>query len=226
MIVIPQVLSPLQLQNINHIIAKQDWVDGAITGGEQSNTVKNNQQLPADSGVVKGLEEQVLSALSQHPVFISAALPLKIFPPMFNRYTVGETYGLHVDNAIRIPPHSPTRIRTDLSATLFLTEPDAYEGGELIVENHYGSQSIKLAAGDMILYPSTRLHQVTPVTSGERISAVFWLQSMVRNDEHRSTLFDLDQSVQSLTSLHGHEHADVMRLSAIYHNLVRQWAET
>lgn len=226
MIVIKDVLSPLQLQQLNHVIAKQPWVDGRTTGGQQSNSVKNNQQLSPDSQVVRGLEDQVLTALAQHPVFISAALPLKIFPPMFNRYSVGETYGLHVDNAIRIPPASSARIRTDLSATLFLTEPDAYDGGDLVIEDHFGTQPVKLAAGDMILYPSTTLHRVTPVTKGERISAVFWIQSMVRNNEQRKMLFDLDQSVQSLTTRHGHDAQDVMRLSGIYHNLIRQWAET
>lgn len=226
MIVIKDVLSPLQLQQLNHVIAKQTWVDGRTTGGQQSNSVKNNQQLSPDAPIVRGLEDQVLTALAQHPVFISAALPLKIFPPMFNRYSVGETYGLHVDNAIRIPPGSSARIRTDLSATLFLTDPDRYEGGDLVIEDHFGAQPVKFAAGDMILYPSTTLHRVTPVTQGERISCVFWLQSMVRNNEQRKMLFDLDQSVQSLTSLHGNDAQDVMRLSGIYHNLIRQWAET
>lgn len=226
MIVIKDVLSPLQLKQLNHVIAKQTWVDGRTTGGQQSNSVKNNQQLSPDAPIVRGLEDQVLTALAQHPVFISAALPLKIFPPMFNRYSVGETYGLHVDNAIRIPPGSSARIRTDLSATLFLTDPDRYEGGDLVIEDHFGAQPVKLAAGDMILYPSTTLHRVTPVTQGERISCVFWLQSMVRNNEQRKMLFDLDQSVQSLTSLHGNDAQDVMRLSGIYHNLIRQWAET
>jgi PKHD-type hydroxylase len=226
MIVIKDVLSPLQLQQVNHVIAQQTWVDGRSTGGQQSNSVKNNQQLSPDSEMVIKLEEHILAALAQHPVFISAALPLKIFPPMFNRYSVGETYGLHVDNAIRIPPGSSARIRTDLSATLFLTEPDHYQGGDLVIEDHFGAQPVKLAAGDMILYPSTTLHRVTPITQGERISAVFWLQSMVRNNEQRKMLFDLDQSVQSLTTLHGNDALDVMRLSGIYHNLIRQWAET
>jgi PKHD-type hydroxylase len=226
MILIKDVLSPLQLQQVNHVISKQTWIDGRTTGGQQSNSVKNNQQLSSDSQVVRGLEDLVLTALAHNPLFISAALPLKKFPPMFNRYREGETYGLHVDNAIRIPPGSSARIRTDLSATLFLTEPDRYQGGDLVIEDHFGAQPVKLAAGDMILYPSTTLHRVTPVTQGERISAVFWLQSMVRNNEQRKMLFDLDQSVQSLTTLHGNDAQDVMRLSGIYHNLIRQWAET
>jgi len=226
MIVIKDVLSAQQLQQINHVIAQQTWVDGRTTGGQQSNSVKNNQQLPADSELTRELEDYVLAALAQNPVFISAALPLKIFPPMFNRYGIGETYGVHVDNAIRIPPGSSVRIRTDLSATLFLTEPEDYDGGELVIEDHYGSQPVKLAAGDMVLYPSTTLHQVTAVSRGERISAVFWLQSMIRDNEQRKMLFDLDQSVQSLTTQNGNDDLDVMRLSGIYHNLIRQWAET
>jgi PKHD-type hydroxylase len=226
MIVINKVLTASQLQQLNNIIAQQDWIDGKSTGGQQSNTVKHNQQLSADSKVTIDLEEFILASLAQHPMFVSAALPLKLIPPMFNRYTKGETYGTHVDNAIRIPVGTSARIRTDLSATLFLTDPSDYEGGELVIEDHFGSQPVKLAAGDMILYPSTTLHQVTPVTKGERISAVFWVQSMVRDNEQRKILFDLDQSVQSLTTQHGHEHHDVMRLSGIYHNLIRQWAET
>jgi len=226
MIVIKDVLSPQQLQQVHHVIAQQTWVDGRVTGGQQSNSVKNNQQLSTGSEMIINLEEHILAALAQHPVFISAALPLKIFPPMFNRYGIGETYGPHVDNAIRVPQGTNARIRTDLSATLFLSNPDDYDGGDLVIEDHFGTQPVKLAAGDMILYPSTTLHQVTPVTRGERISAVFWLQSMVRNNEYRKILFDLDQSVQSLTVQHGHQAQDVMRLSGIYHNLIRQWAET
>jgi PKHD-type hydroxylase len=226
MIAINNLLSSQQLNDINHILDKQDWVDGSITGGQQSNSVKNNQQLPDNLDVVQKLQDSVLAALAQHPIFISAALPLKIFPPMFNRYNVGQTYGVHVDNAIRIPSGSSARIRTDLSATLFLTDPEHYDGGELVIEDHYGSQPVKLTAGSLILYPSTSLHKVTEVTRGQRSCAVFWLQSMVRNNEQRKLLFDLDQSVQSLASEHGHEHHDVMRLSAIYHNLIRQWTET
>jgi len=226
MIVIKDVLTPQQIENLTHVMAKQEWVDGKITGGQQSNTVKNNHQLTSQSEVVRGMEDHILSALAQHPMFISAALPLKIFPPMFNRYSEGESYGVHVDNAIRIPPGSSARIRTDLSATLFLTEPDQYDGGELVIEDHFGTQPVKLAAGDLILYPSSSLHQVTPVTRGERTCAVFWVQSMVRNTEQRTILFDLDQSIQSLTTQHGHEHHDVMRLSGIYHNLIRQWTDT
>jgi PKHD-type hydroxylase len=226
MIVINEVLTEHQLLQINQVISQQKWVDGKTTGGQQSNTVKNNQQLPTDSKVVADLEEFILARLAQHPTFISAALPLKIYPPMFNRYIKGETYGTHVDNAIRIPVGTSARIRTDLSVTLFLTDPNNYEGGELVIEDHYGAQPVKLAAGDMVIYPSTTLHQVTPVTAGERVSAVFWVQSMVRDNEQRKILFDLDQSVQSLTTEHGHEHHDVMRLSGIYHNLIRQWADT
>ncbi|PCJ33049.1 MAG: Fe2+-dependent dioxygenase [Gammaproteobacteria bacterium] len=226
MIAIPNVLSAQQLAAIHSKINQEQWVDGRTTGGQQANSVKNNQQLPTDSAIVRELEDFVLSVLAQNPVFISAALPLKIFPPMINRYGIGETYGVHVDNAIRVPPGTGARIRTDLSATLFLSDPDSYDGGELMVEDHFSTQPVKLAAGDLILYPSTSLHQVTPVTKGERISMVFWLQSMIRDNEQRKMLFDLDQSVQSLTAIHGHEAKDVMRLSGIYHNLIREWADT
>ena len=226
MIAIPNVLSKKQLAAVHSKIAEEQWVDGRTTGGQQSNSVKNNQQLPADSPIVRELEDFVLSVLAQHPAFISAALPLKIFPPMINRYGVGETYGIHVDNAIRVPPNTGARIRTDLSCTLFLSDPDSYDGGELMIENHFSTQPVKLSAGDLILYPSTSLHQVTPVTRGARISIVFWLQSMIRDNEQRKILFDLDQSVQSLTTLQGHDSTDVMRLSGIYHNLIRQWADT
>jgi PKHD-type hydroxylase len=157
---------------------------------------------------------------------MSAALPLKIFPPMFNRYQGGETYGIHVDNAVRFVPGTPTRVRSDLSATLFLSEPEDYEGGELHIQEQFGEQKIKLAAGDMILYPSSSLHQVLPVIHGQRLACVLWIQSMVRDNEQRQMLFDLDQSIQSLSAEQGHQNSDVMRLTGIYQNLLRQWAET
>jgi len=226
MIAIREVLSAEQLAAVRQQIAKEQWIDGSVTAGTQANKVKNNQQLPSDSPLVRELEDFILTVLAQNPLFVSAALPLKVFPPMINRYGIGETYGVHVDNAIRVPPESSARIRTDLSATLFLTDPDDYDGGELRLEDHFGSQPVKLAAGDLILYPSTSLHQVTAVTKGERVSAVLWLQSMIRDHEQRKILFDLDQSVQSLTTIHGDDHTDVMRLSRNYHNLIRLWAET
>ncbi len=157
---------------------------------------------------------------------MSAALPLKILPPMFNRYGSGEHFGVHVDNAIRVVPGTPVRIRTDLSCTLFLVEPDEYDGGELVIEDYYGAQEVKLAAGDLVLYPSTSLHKVEPVTRGQRIASFFWLQSMIRSDQHRSMLFDLDQTIQDVTARDGADDAIAVRLTGIYHNLIRTWAET
>ncbi|SIS42358.1 Fe2+-dependent dioxygenase [Neptunomonas antarctica] len=225
MIPIRKVFTPEQVQQIRLHLDEADWQGGEITAGQQARRVKHNQQLPQDGTLTQQIGDLILDALARHPVFISAALPQKIFPPMFNRYSVGETYGSHVDNAIRVIPGTTIRLRTDLSATLFLSDPDEYEGGDLQIEDHFGSQCVKLAAGDMILYPSTSLHQVMPVTAGRRVSAVFWLQSMVRSNEQREMLFGLDQSIQSLTSLHGHEHQDVTRLSGVYQNLIRQWAD-
>ncbi|MEH6493910.1 MULTISPECIES: Fe2+-dependent dioxygenase [Halopseudomonas] len=210
----------------SHLDNCADWQDGNATAGGQARQVKQNQQLPLDSKLAQQLGDIILNTLSQHPTFISAGLPLRLFPPMFNRYRSGETYGLHVDNAIRYVPGNPNPIRTDLSATLFLCDPQEYEGGELVIEDNYGAQRVKLNAGDLVLYPSTSLHSVTPVTTGARTCAVFWLQSMVRNNQQRETLFELDQSVQALTSELGAHHDEVVRLSGIYHNLIRQWADT
>jgi PKHD-type hydroxylase len=167
----------------------------------------------------------VLAALSRSPLFISAAIPLKIFPPLFNRYGVGQSFGTHVDGAIRAVPGTPVRIRTDLSVTLFLSEPDEYDGGELTVEDKYGTQEVKLSAGDLVLYPSTSLHHVKPVTRGARTSSFFWLQSMVRDDNARTLLFDLDQTIQQLSAERGIEDAACVRLTGIYHNLIRYWAD-
>ncbi|MCP5160904.1 MAG: Fe2+-dependent dioxygenase [Hahellaceae bacterium] len=223
---IQEVFTQSEVAQILALMEEAEWVDGKVTAGAQATGVKQNQQLAENSPLSRQLGERIFQALSQHPVFISAALPLKIYPPMFNRYRQGETYGLHVDNAMRVVPGTLTRVRTDLSATLFLSEPASYEGGELCIEDHYGTHSIRLDAGDMILYPSTSRHQVMPVTSGARICSFFWIQSMVRNNDQREMLFDLDQSVQSLTQQHGYQHADVIRLSGLYQNLIRQWADT
>ncbi|GGE52729.1 PKHD-type hydroxylase [Halopseudomonas oceani] len=225
-IVIPRVFSDTDIQRIRDHLDAADWQDGNTTAGEQARQVKHNQQLPLDGSLARQLGDILIRTLSQHPTFVSAALPLRIFPPMFNRYRTGETYGLHVDNAIRYTPGSPTPIRTDLSATLFLCSPQEYEGGELVIEDNFGSQRVKLEAGDLVLYPSTSLHTVTPVSSGARTCAVFWLQSMVRSNQQRETLFELDQSVQALTAELGASHSEVVRLSGVYHNLIRQWADT
>lgn len=223
---IHNVLDKEQLVNIKKLLAGADWQNGLQTAGQQAALVKRNHQLAENSELSQYLGDIVLQALSTHPVFVSAALPLKIYPPMFNRYEQGETYGLHVDNAMRVVPGTPVRIRTDLSATLFLNEPENYHGGELRIEDNYAAQEIKLAAGDLILYPSTLLHTVQPVISGARLASFFWVQSMVRSHEQRELLFNLDQSVQSLIQQHDQQHQDVLRLSGIYQNLIRQWSDT
>lgn len=223
---IENLLSETQVQDIRSRLDDAQWVCGEQTAGAQAIGVKHNQQVDDQDAQGRHCAEMILGALAQHPTFISAALPLKIFPPLFNHYGVGETYGAHVDNAIRFVPGTNVRVRTDLSATLFLTDPDDYDGGHLTIANKSSTHRFKGKAGDMILYPSTRLHHVTPVTKGARISACFWLQSMVRDHEQREVLYDLDQSVQSLTVLHGNEHQDVMRTSAIYHRLIQKWADT
>ena len=187
--------------------------------------VKHNIQLPEGSPAANQLGDMVMEALSRTPLFISAAIPLKIFPPLFNRYGVGQHFGTHVDGAIRAMPGTPVRIRTDLSVTLFLAEPEEYDGGELTVEDNYGTHEVKLPAGDMVLYPSTSLHHVKPVTRGARVASFFWLQSMVRDDSARSLLFDLDQTIQELSAERGVEDPACVRLTGIYHNLIRYWAD-
>lgn len=226
LIAIPSVFSKTEVSKINQHLAQGEWINGQQTAGEQARSVKRNQQLADDSQLAQKLGDIVLDALARHPLFISAALPLKIFPPMFNRYQGGETYGKHVDNAVRFVPGTATRVRSDLSATLFLSEPEAYQGGELDIQEQFGSEKIKLSAGDMILYPSSSVHQVTPVTEGSRVSAVLWLQSMVRDHQQRDMLFELDQSIQSLTTQHGHQDDNVMTLTGLYQNLIREWADT
>jgi PKHD-type hydroxylase len=222
---IPEVLTKEQVAHCRQTIDKAEWVDGRVTAGAQSASVKNNLQLPEGSPAAIELGDTVLEALSRSPLFISAAIPLKIFPPLFNRYGVGQSFGTHVDGAIRAVPGTPVRIRTDLSVTLFLSEPDEYDGGELTVEDRYGTQEVKLSAGDLVLYPSTSLHHVKPVTRGTRTSSFFWLQSMVRDDNARTLLFDLDQTVQQLSAERGIEDAACVRLTGIYHNLIRCWAD-
>jgi PKHD-type hydroxylase len=225
LIVAEKVLSKEQVREFRRIADAADWVDGKVTAGSQSGEMKQNQQLPESLPQAQALGLRILDALARHPVFLSAALPLKIFPPLFNRYQGGEHFGLHVDNAIRVVPGSITRIRTDLSATLFLSEPEDYDGGELTIEDNYGCQAVKLPAGDLVLYPSTSLHRVTPVTRGARVASFFWMQSMVRDNHRREILFDLDQAIQALTVNLGGNHAEVVKLSGIYHNLIRQWAD-
>ena len=224
LITVPDVLTKDQVQQMRQVLDAAEWVDGKVTAGYQAQAVKDNHQLPEGHPISQQLGEIVLQALARAPLFISAALPLKVFPPMFNRYAGGGHFGTHVDTAIRQMVTTGQRIRTDVSATLFLSEPEEYDGGVLNVEDTYGTQSVKLPAGHMVLYPSTSLHHVTSVTRGVRVSSFFWLQSMIRQDAHRTLLFDLDQSIQTLAKeLPG--NATTVKLTGIYHNLLRQWAE-
>lgn len=225
LIEIPEVLSKAEVAQFRRVMAQADWVDGNVTSGAQSALAKVNLQLPEDGAAARELSQAVLAALGRAPLFIAAALPAKVFPPLFNRYRVGETFGTHVDNAIRAKPGTDFRIRTDLSCTLFLAEPEEYDGGELVIEGQFGEQRVKLPAGHMILYPSSSLHRVTPVTRGERLASFFWLQSMVRDDAARRSLFELDMAIQKLTARLGLDDAEVVALTGVYHNLLRRWAE-
>lgn len=228
LITIPDVLTPDQITHARKLLDTAEWIDGKVTAGYQSAKAKDNMQLPEGSPAAREIGEMILAALSQNPLFLAAALPLRIFPPLFNRYSGGQSFGTHVDNAIRQFPNAPVRIRTDLSATLFFAGPEEYDGGELCVEDTYGVKKVKLPPGHMVLYPSTSLHHVTPVTRGARICSFFWLQSMIRDDGHRSLLFDLDLAIQRLgRELGGHPVAEksTVQLTGVYHNLLRQWAE-
>ena len=222
---IPEVLSKAQVQEAKQIMLAADWTDGRVTAGYQSSKTKNNLQLPEDSNAARQLGDMILAALAKNTLFMSAALPLKIFPPLFNCYQNGQSFGVHVDNAIRQVPGAPVKVRTDISMTLFISEPEEYEGGELIIEDTYGTQKVKLAAGDMVLYPSTSLHRVTPVTQGRRLASFFWLQSMISSDERRSLLFDMDMAIQSLRNTL-EDSPEIVQLTGVYHNLIRQWAHT
>lgn len=221
---IPEVLTADQVLRARKILDEGEWVDGRVTAGHQSGRVKKNMQLPEGSPAARELGAVVLAALEQNAMFISAALPLRVFPPLFNRYEGGQHFGTHVDNAIRQVTGTPHRIRTDLSATLFFTSPDEYEGGELVVEDTYGTHQVKLPAGHLILYPATSLHHVRPVTRGARIASFFWVQSMIRDDGERTLLFDLDVAIQRLNEGAG-EHPSAVQLIGVYHNLLRRWAD-
>jgi PKHD-type hydroxylase len=221
---IKQVLTPDQAAEARARVERAQWIDGNVTSGHQSAQAKYNEQLPEDSPVARELGGTILAALERSALFMSAALPKQVFPPLFNRYAGGMAFGNHVDNAIRVHAASRTRLRTDLSATLFLTPPDEYEGGELLVEDTYGVHSSKLPAGDLILYPATSLHRVTPVTRGARISSFFWIQSMVADDGRRTLLFDLDMAIVRLTR-DAPGHPSLVSLTACYHNLLRMWVE-
>jgi PKHD-type hydroxylase len=227
LICVPDVLSKDDVADFRRVMDASDWEDGRSTAGAQSALVKNNQQLPPDSKVARQLGNRVVSALTANPRFISAAVPLQIFPPLFNRYAAadGHRFGVHVDNAVRGDHLTGMRIRTDLSVTLFLCEPDEYDGGELVIEDNYGSQEIKLPAGDLVLYPASSLHLVTPVTRGMRVASFFWLQSMIRDAHARSLIFDLDTAIQGLVERLGRDDPETVKLAGIYHNLIRYWAE-
>jgi PKHD-type hydroxylase len=223
LLTLEHVLSADEVGLCRERLAAADWVDGRVTAGEQSAQAKNNLQVPQDSAAARELGEMILAALGRHPGFVSAALPLRVFPPLFNRYDVGMGFDTHVDNAIRFS--GPVRYRTDVSATLFLTDPADYEGGELIVEDSYGEHAVKLAAGDMVLYPATSLHRVAPIVRGARWAAFFWVQSMVKSDEKRTLLWDLDNAIQALTPRVGQTDPALVSLAGTYHNLIRMWAE-
>ena len=228
---IPAVLDAAALAQARRLLAAAPWTDGAVTAGAQALTVKNNEQLPVGSAVAQALQGLILSALDRHPLFFSATLPKRVFPPMFNRYGGRtNTYGAHVDNAVRYVPARgglpPERVRTDISCTLFLADPADYDGGELVIDDTYGEQRIKLAAGDMVVYPGTSVHRVEPVTRGHRVASFFWVESMVRSDEQRRLLHDMDRHLMHLRSTVGETDAGVVGLTGSYHNLLRLWADT
>jgi PKHD-type hydroxylase len=221
---VPNVLSAEQVAECRRQLDAADWVDGRVTAGHQSAKTKDNAQLPEDSPVARELGQMILSALERHPLFVAGALPLKIFPPLFNRYASGQSFGNHVDNAMRRVRNTRDWVRTDISATLFLAQPSEYDGGELMIDDTFGSHAVKLPAGDLVLYPATSLHRVQPVTRGARIASFFWIQSMVRDDGERTLLFDLDLAIQRLGS-DAPNHPALVQLTGVYHNLLRRWAD-
>ncbi len=227
LVCIPQVLSKADVADFRRIMDASEWEDGRSTAGAQSALVKRNEQLPPDSEVARKLGNRIISALTANPRFLSAAIPLHIFPPLFNRYAAsdGHHFGVHVDNAVRGDKLTGLRIRTDLSVTLFLSEPDEYDGGELVIEDTYGAHEVKLPAGDLVLYPASSLHLVTPVTRGTRVASFFWLQSMIRDTHARSLIYDLDTVLQAFAERLGRDDPETVKLTGIYHNLVRHWAE-
>jgi PKHD-type hydroxylase len=221
---IPEVLSAAEVAQARKLLDQAGWVDGKVTAGHQSARAKDNMQLPESDPVAQQLGDQVLTALQRSPMFMAAALPAKVFPPLFNRYQGGQSFGTHVDNAIRQVAGTGHRVRTDLSATLFFAPPEEYDGGELLVEDTYGVHSVKLPAGHLVLYPSSSLHHVQPVTRGARLASFFWIQSMVRDDGERTLLFDLDMAIQRVGS-EAPDNPSVVQLTGVYHNLLRRWAE-
>jgi PKHD-type hydroxylase len=222
---VPSALTPQQVENLLAAIdASPDWVDGNQTSGHQSAKAKDNEQLSETSRTAIEQGAIVQQLVERNPLVLSAALPARFYPPMFSRYRGGQTFGAHVDNAVRLHSDRVTRMRTDLSATLFLSDPASYDGGALVIEDTYGAHEIKFAAGDMILYPSSSLHQVTPVTRGVRKACVFWIQSLVRDDAQRTLLFDMDLAIRSLSKTVP-DDPSIVSLTGAYHNLLRMWAE-
>lgn len=223
---IPNLLDADAVARVRTIIDAAGWIDGNATSGSQSALAKRNEQLPEGSTAAREAGAIILEALGNSPLFFAAALPLKVFPPLFNRYGEGQTFDTHVDNAIRIQRGSDFRLRSDLSVTVFLEDPASYDGGVLVVEDHFGSHQVRLPAGHAVVYPSSSLHHVTPVTRGTRVASFFWLQSMVRDTEARRLLFGLDQSIQRLTGQLGGADRSVIELTGTYHNLLRRWADS
>jgi PKHD-type hydroxylase len=223
---IPNLLSGEQIAHMRGVLSGADWVDGKVTAGAQSAGAKHNLQVPENAPAARALGDMILTALGQNERFNSAALALRVFPPLFNRYDQGMNFGAHIDNAIRFVKGAsqPIRVRTDLSATLFLTDPDDYDGGELVIEDTFGSHKVKLPAGDLVVYSATSRHHVTPVTRGSRWSSFFWIQSMIRDEAARTMLFELDNAIQSLRRRVG-DSEEVVSLTGLYHNLVRRWAD-
>ncbi|MBS1830145.1 MAG: Fe2+-dependent dioxygenase [Acidobacteria bacterium] len=221
---IPDVLTQEEVAHCRRTLDNAAWIDGKVTAGYQSAKTKDNQQLDESDPAAQEMGSLILNALERNATFLSAALPHKVFPPLFNRYEGGQNFGTHVDNAIRQVKGTPHRVRTDLSATLFFTGPDEYEGGELVVEDTYGVHSVKLPPGHLVLYPGTSLHHVRPVTQGARVCSFFWIQSMVREDFARTLLFDFDMGVQRIT-MDVPDHPSLVQLTGVYHNLLRRWAE-
>jgi PKHD-type hydroxylase len=224
MVHVPKVLTAGQVAECRRLLDSAEWTDGKATVGEQGALVKRNRQLPELSPLGRQLGEMILKALAAHPLFFSAALPLRTVPPLFNRYEGGEHYGMHIDGAVRAVPGTAHFIRTDLSSTLFLSEPEDYDGGELVVQDTFGQHSVKLPAGDLVLYPSSSLHRVNPVTRGARVASFFWTQSMVQDDRQRTLLFQLDQTIQKLRGKVG-ETEETVALAGHYHNLLRLWTD-
>jgi PKHD-type hydroxylase len=219
---IPQVLTAQEVAHCRAVLDRAQWVDGKVTAGHQSARAKNNLQIPESAPEARQLGAMILRALERNPLFMSAVLPDRVFPPLFNRYDAGMHFHAHIDNAVRQIPGSDLRVRTDVSATLFLSDPADYDGGELVIEDNFGTHRVKLPAGDMVVYPSSSLHRVEPITRGSRWASFFWIQSMVRDDAARTLLFDLDSAIQNVAGTMP-DHGAVVQLTNVYHNLLRRW---